>query len=111
MALLCEPAERSTSTLDWCMTNCALVDGKQNCSRFDCTCEEHCMGTNDTCLGTGAPQSPSHYSLPDALAATPGYTGLLIDGKPALDYSPGATHTITVVPNGAPVGGSTTPAS
>jgi len=56
------------------------------------------MSTEDVCLGKGSPQLKSHYSLPDALAASPGSTTLLLDGKPATHYAMGATHKLTIVP-------------
>ena len=98
MGVLCEP--HPPTSFEWCMGHCSIHQGQQSCSTSKCTCKEHCMGTQDVCLGSGAPQIPSHYSLPDALAARPGQTKLLLDGKPPTHYTQGATHQITVIPDG-----------
>ncbi|CAE7556360.1 unnamed protein product [Symbiodinium natans] len=105
LALLCEP--HPPTSFEWCMGHCTFRQGAQSCSLSKCTCKERCMGTQDVCLGAGAPQIPSHYSLPDALAAQPGRTKLLLEGKPASSYTQGVKHRLTVVPDGDSTSAST----
>lgn len=97
MSLLCEPLP--PTSFNYCMSNCSVNTrgGKQNCSVSMCTCVEHCMDTEEVCLGSGAPQDPAHYSLPDALNAKPGDTLILVDGgKPPGNYTAGGTVRVTI---------------
>jgi len=59
------------------------------------------MGTDDVCLGNGAPKDPSHFSLPGSLNAKPGETRILLDGKIPTHYRLGVTHRITIIPSNA----------
>ena len=91
MAVLCLP--KPPATFEYCMTACKFethwpIGRQTGCTKAQCECKEHCMGTHDVCLGAGAPRAPSHYSLPDAIAAAPGTAALLLDGAP---LAPGAT--------------------
>eukprot|EP00937_MAST-01D_sp_MAST-1D-sp2_P003005 g3005.t1 len=59
------------------------------------------MATDDVCTANIPSPDRTHHSLPDALAARPGRTVLLLDGKPiarGARFTPGAVHRITVVP-------------
>ena len=60
IGLLCEPIP--PTTFSWCMQSCSLNGalGRQNCSTSKCKCTEHCMSTEDVCLGQGAPHIQSH---------------------------------------------------
>jgi len=100
MALLCEP--HPPTAFEWCMENC-VVQGvhttmQVNCSSSKCDCQEHCMGTYDVCLGAGASKDPTHYSLPDAIAAHSGDHTVLLEGAPPTAYRSGYTYKVTVVP-------------
>ena len=98
MALLCEPLP--PASFEWCATRCSMRNaaGTQNCSDALCDCNEHCMGTADVCTGAGAPDEPTHRSLPDTLSATPGATQLRVDGAEPAHFRAGATHCVTIVP-------------
>ena len=102
MALICEP--HAPATFEYCMTNCSVVEqgGKQNCSTALCTCTEHCMNSEDVCTTNITHPDPSHRSLPDALAAKPGHTGLMLDGAAitaGTGFVPGRQYMLTVSPS------------
>jgi|EP01044_Picomonas_judraskeda_P011463 rubredoxin len=99
MALLCEPTP--PASFEYCMSSCSVMQnhGKQNCSEALCTCTEHCMNSDDICTTNIPHADPTHHSLPDALAATPGGTMLLLDGKPIdskSHYTAGGRYQLTV---------------
>ena len=101
MALICEP--KGGATFEYCMSSCSVMEhgGKQNCSTSLCTCTEHCMNSDDVCTTNIKHVDPTHHSLPDALAAKPGSTGLLLDGAPitaATRVVAGGRYNVTVVP-------------
>ena len=101
MSLLCEPVP--PATFDYCAASCSVQarGGRQNCSAALCKCTEHCMGAEDVCTTNIPHVDPTHHSLPDALAAKPGRTGLLLDGAPinaSTTYAAGRRYSLTVVP-------------
>jgi rubredoxin len=101
MALLCEP--NPPASFEYCMSSCSVMQnhGKQNCSAALCTCTEHCMNSDDICTTNIPHVDPTHHSLPDALAAKPGGTTLLLDGEPIgaeSRYVAGGRYRLTVAP-------------
>ena len=102
MALLCKPVPGAASTFASCSHDCSMHGGPTpNCSSALCTCTEHCMATDAVCTANIPHPDPTHHSLPDALAARPGRTVLLLNGERIAHgarFTPGGVHQITVVP-------------